>query len=552
MSLCASWYARVSSEQQAQAETIGSQIAALEQQVKQDGVSVPEDLRFIDDGYSGATLIRPALERLRDALAAGLIDRLYVHSPDRLARKYAYQVLLIEECQRAGVEVVFLNHPLGQSPEEQLLLQMQGMIAEYERAKILERSRRGKRHAAQQGAVSVLSGAPYGYRYVSKHEGEGEARYEIEPESATVVQQVFRWVGQQRLTIGEVARRLQQQSIPSPTGKSYWDRSTIWGMLTHPAYKGRAVFGKTKVGPRRSRLRAQRNGGEHPRRAYSTYDTTPEEQTAIAVPALVDEALHTLVQEQLAENRQQARQRARGARYLLQGLVVCGGCGYAYYGKPVSRRSAKGKPKHYTYYRCIGTDAYRFGGQRVCENKPVRTDLLETAVWSEIKALLADPRRVEAEYHRRLATLNELPEQDDIRRLEQQLSQLQKGISRLIDSYVEGVIDKADFEPKVKRLKERANRLQEQQETVRQSVSTQQELKLIVGRLEEFADKVQNNLDQADWETRRALIRALVKRIEIHQEEVNVVFRVEPGTPPLTPEAQSLQHCRGRDYPALR
>ncbi len=110
------------------------------------------------------TLIRPALERLRDLAAIGAIDRLYVHSPDRLARKYAYQVLLLDEFQRCGVEVVFLNHPLGKTPGEDLLLQVQGMVAEFERAKILERSRRGKLHAARQGSVNVLSGAPYGSR----------------------------------------------------------------------------------------------------------------------------------------------------------------------------------------------------------------------------------------------------------------------------------------------------------------------------------------------------------------------------------------------------
>jgi site-specific DNA recombinase len=154
-------------------------------------------------------------------------DGLYVHSPDRLARKYAYQVLLVDEFRRAGVEVVFLNRALGQSPEDDLLLQVQGMIAEYERAKIIERHRRGKRHAAQSGAVNVLSGAPYGYRYVTKYEGGGQARYEIIPDEARVVRQVFAWIGHDRLTIGEVCRRLTQASEVTRTGKTVWDRSVV-------------------------------------------------------------------------------------------------------------------------------------------------------------------------------------------------------------------------------------------------------------------------------------------------------------------------------------
>src|SRR3954447_1426938 len=185
-------YARVSSDQQA-GGTIASQIAALEARVIQEGLRLEPDHRFIDDGYSGATLIRPALERLRDTIAAGAIDRLYVHSPDRLARRYAYQVLLVDEFQRAGVEVVFLNRPLDGTAEDQLLLQVQGMIAEYERAKLLERCRRGKLHAARQGGVNALAGAPFGYRYIRKADGDGVARYDIVLEEARAVRQIFEW-----------------------------------------------------------------------------------------------------------------------------------------------------------------------------------------------------------------------------------------------------------------------------------------------------------------------------------------------------------------------
>jgi site-specific DNA recombinase len=202
----AALYARVSSEQQVSAQTVASQVAALQQRMAADGCRYAEENAFIDEGYSGATLVRPALERLRDGIAAGAIDRLYVHSPDRLARKYAYQVLLIDEFQRAGVEGVFLNRALGETPEDELLLQVQGRVAEYERAKILGRSRRGKRHKAQRGEVSVLSGAPYGYLYVSVQEGGGQAHYEPIAEEARVVRQVFEWVGRERLSIGEVVR----------------------------------------------------------------------------------------------------------------------------------------------------------------------------------------------------------------------------------------------------------------------------------------------------------------------------------------------------------
>ena len=164
-------------------------------------------------------------------------------------------MLLVDELQKHGIEIVFLNRAIGVSPEEDLLLQMQGMFAEYERAKIVERSRRGRRHAAKRGNVSVLSTAPYGYRYVSCAEGDGRAAYEIEDSQAAVVWQMFEWVGCDRLSLGEVTRRLQAQGIKTATGRDCWDRSTVLGMLKNPVYTGLAAFGKTRVGPRRVQLR---------------------------------------------------------------------------------------------------------------------------------------------------------------------------------------------------------------------------------------------------------------------------------------------------------
>src|SRR5437868_9831108 len=168
-------YARVSSDQQAHEGTIDSQLSLLRQRIETDGGVVDEDLVFLDDGVSGSTLVRPGLERLRDQAAAGVIERLYVLAPDRLARRHAHQMVLVDELQACGVELVFVNRPLGATPEDQLLLQVQGVIAEYERAKILERTRRGRLHAARCGRISVLGGAPYGYRYVDKHTGGGVA-----------------------------------------------------------------------------------------------------------------------------------------------------------------------------------------------------------------------------------------------------------------------------------------------------------------------------------------------------------------------------------------
>ena len=541
-------YARVSSKQQAEAGTIESQLAALRDRVEQDGFHLSEEFVFADEGYSGANLVRPALERLRDIAALNGLDRLYVHSPDRLARKYAYQVLLIDEFQRAGVEVIFLNRELGQTPEDELLLQVQGIVAEYERAQILERSRRGKRHAAQTGRVSILSGAPYGYHYVTKEEGGGQARYALVPEEARVVRQVFHWLGVQRVSIGEVCRRLQGAGVPTRTGKATWDRTTVWGMLKNPAYKGTAAFGKTRAGPMRRRLRVQRGAHLQPQRPISTSAVPEEEWIYIPVPAIVDEAVFDAVQMQLEENRKRARQKRRGARYLLQGLVVCAQCQYAYYGKSVSNKAAKGNRRDYAYYRCVGTDAYRFAGERVCDNMQVRTDLLDQVVWQETCALLEEPHRLEQEYESRLQAPSK--EDEDLAAIRAQVVKVRNGVARLIDSYAEGFIEKQEFEPRIKRLRQRLADLENQAQRITDELARQTELHLVISRLQDFAAKVRDGLDEADWLTKRELVRTLVKRVEIGKEGVNVVFRVTPVPFDSSPDRGNLQHCWRSDIAA--
>src|SRR6516165_3893299 len=514
----AALYARVSSEVQQEARTIESQVADLRACIARRGLQLAPELEFVDDGYSGATLIRPALERLRDVAAAGGIDQLYVHCPDRLARNYAHQVLLLEEFLRAGVEVIFLNREVGQTPEDQLLLQVQGMIAEYERAKILERSRRGRLHAARLGKISVLaSNAPYGYRYVSKQEGGGQARYEVVWDQARIVQKLFTWVGEDRLTIREAARRLTQQGVPTRTGKQRWDGSTVWGILQNPAYKGTAAYGKTHRGQRRPRLRPARGQPEQPRRPYSRYDT-PESAISIEVPAIVSEDLFATVAEQLDENRQRQRQRSLGARHLLQGLLVCKQCGYACHGMSVSHSRRDGTRRSYCYYRCGGAESARFGGHKICPNKQVRSDLLEEAVWDDVCAVLTDPQKVEEEYRRRLDGGDRSSRPAVGPSLDKLIRKVRRCIARLIDAYADGLVEKSEFEPRLRDARERLERLQADAKEQADHGAQEQGLRLVVGRLQEFADQVRDGLQKADWHTRRAIIHAVVKRIEVEPE----------------------------------
>ncbi len=259
------------------------------------------------------------MERLRDQAAAGGIDRLYVLCPDRLARSHAHQALLVDEFRRAGVDLVFLDHAHDPTPEGNLLLQVQGVIAEYERAKIQERNRRGTLHAARSGSVSVFGRAPFGYRYIDRRAGGGTARFEIADDQAEVVRRIFLWVVDEGCSLAEIGRRLEDQGVASPSGRPRWLVSTLASMLANPTYAGTAMFGRTRLGPPRQELRRPRRLKDgHIRKSESIYRTEASEQVAIAVPAIIEPGVFEAARARLAENRERKRVGVLGATVLLQ------------------------------------------------------------------------------------------------------------------------------------------------------------------------------------------------------------------------------------------
>src|SRR5256885_405132 len=335
-------YARVSSDRQKENQTITSQTAALKEYAATHGYLVPAEWVFEDDGYSGAHLIRPGLESVRDLAAQGQIEAVLVYSPDRLSRKYAYQVVLGEEFARCGVSFVFLKSPSGETPEDQLLVQFQGMIAEYERAQIAERTRRGKRHKARQGLVNVLGGAPYGYRYIKKSDN-AEAYYGVNETEAEIVRTMFDAYTQQGLSINAIARLLNERQIPTRTAKTRWERSTVWGILRNPAYPGKACYGKTELRPRQRITRPIRQRKGVPSRDSANHERPRQDWIEIPVTPLVSEELFALAQEQLARNKHYAPRRTIEPT-LLQGMLVCQQCGYALY------RCSTRTSKHLLHY----------------------------------------------------------------------------------------------------------------------------------------------------------------------------------------------------------
>jgi len=514
-------YARVSSDTQTRQATIDSQLAELKRRVADAGAVVLPEHLFVDDGYSGTTLLRPALERLRDAVDDGTIGSIYVHSPDRLARNYVRQMILLEELRVKDVTVVFANGALGQTPEEQLLVQVQGVIAEYERTKILERTRRGRIYRARQGSVSALAGAPYGYQYVRKSYLE-PASYQVSLAEARIVRAIFKALVDEHKSMKAIARALNEQGHPTRGGRP-WTRSTVWRIVRNPAYMGHAAFGKRESIERRAPLRLVRGRPAVPRvpRSYRTRPTS--EWITIAVPPIVSKDIFDAAAEQLARNRQMAPRNTREQRYLLQGLLVCARCGYGWCGF-----GSSSKGRSYWYYRCGGTSGEAVGGQ-VCHTRLIRCDLLEEHVWSSIRALLEDPERLLTEWRRRAVSEPSRDQLgfrlDDARR---RVAGHEQTLKRIIDAYEASAIELVELKKRSKNIHALIDRARADADALARTLATDGELRGVVARLEEFAGRVRVGLDRLSWSERQHLIRVLVAKIELDDDGATITYRVDP------------------------
>src|SRR6266849_6399928 len=541
-------YARVSSEQQREENTIASQTASLIEFAKGHNLEVPEEWVFEDEGYSGAILERPGLERVRDLAAEGQIQVVLAYAPDRLSRKYAYQILLIEELARNGVETLFIKAPQGSSAEDQLLVQFQGMIAEYERAQILERSRRGKRHRAHSGEISVMSGAPYGYRYMRKTD-EAPAAYIGHEAEARVVQRVYEMYTMEGLSIGEITRRINAEGIPTRKASARWERSTVWAVLRNSAYRGVACFGKTRASARTRVMRPQRRRGVTTPNMTAGHERPREEWIEIPVPALVTEESFARAQELLHENKIRSRRRTI-APSVVQGLVSCAKCGYAF-----SRTSTQTSARKIHYYKCIGSDSWRKLGGPVCGNGCfVRQELLDQIVWAEVVRLLEDPTLIQQELDRRLTAARSAdPAKKREQSLQRELTQVGKGIERLLNAYQEGLLS-------IEQLRERMPLLRQRQQTLRaelQAIAHQTNDRAAFLRLAEtltaFLARLRSAAETLSVIERQRIVRLLVKDVLVGEDTITIRHSIPiPSGPPQnggsqSPDGQNYLLCKGRD-----
>src|ERR1035438_8687646 len=548
-------YARVSSEQQREANTIASQTASLIEFAQGHDLEVPQEWVFEDDGYSGATLERPGLERVRDLAAEGQIQVVLAYSPHRLSRKYAYQILLIEELARNGVETLFVKAPQGSSAEDQLLVQFQGMISEYERAQILERSRRGKRHRAQSGEVSVMSGAPYGYRYIRKTD-EAPAAYAVIEAEARVVQRIYEMYTVDGLSIGEITRRINAEGIPTRKASARWERSTVWAVLRNSAYRGVACFGKTRTSSRTRVIRPQRRRGVITPSMTAGHERPREEWIEIPVPALVSEDSFARAQELLQENKIRSRRRTIEPS-IVQGLVSCQKCGYAF-----SRTSTRTTARKIHYYKCLGSDGWRKLGGPVCDNgRLVRQDLLDQIVWAEVIRLLEDPTLIQQELDRRLAAARSSdPTKKREQSLQRELAHVGKGIERLLSAYQEALMSIEQLRERMPALRQREQALRAELQAIADQGNDRAAFLRLAETLTAFLARLHGAAGTLSITERQRIVRLVVKDVLIGDDTITIRHSIPvPQGPPQggsQPPNKTVRTkyllCKGSDHCSLR
>jgi site-specific DNA recombinase len=532
-------YARVSTTRQAQAQTIEQQLDRLRAAVAERGWVLDDQHVYRDDGYSGAGLGRPGLDRLRDHAALADLDVVLVTAPDRLARKYVHQVLLIEELAGHGCQVEFLDRPMSQDPHDQLLLQIRGAVAEYERTLIAERMRRGRLAKLRAGTLLPWTRPPFGYRLDAERPRDAAA-VRVEPGEAVLVAQVFDWYLEPGATVYQLARRLTDLGVPTPMGKPCWNVASVRGILRNPAYTGRALTNRTRVTPARRRKSAMLPAGP----GISHAPRPPEDWIEVPVPQIVSEETFAQVQAKLDTNQQGAARNTRH-EYLLRALVSCGACRLSC----AARRSAAG----YCYYLCRGrTDPLRAAQGQRCTARYIPAGQLDELVWADLCALLTDPAHL-ARALNRARSGAWLPQELQARQatIRQALGQLTRQQERLLDAYLAQVIGLDELQRKHQELDRRHDTLLAQQRQLEAAAGQQLELQTVADGIERFCQTVRAGLSTATFTQRRQLAELLIDRVIVTNSEVEIRYVL-----PASPDGPHRPFCQLRkdhlDRPADR
>jgi site-specific DNA recombinase len=394
----------------------------------------------------------------------------------------------------------------------------------------------------------VLGGAPYGYRYIRKTD-EALAAYIVEESEARVVQRIYEMYTVDGLSIGEITRRLNAEGIPTRNRSARWERSVVWAVLRNPAYRGAACFGKTRVSTRTRVMRHQRRCGMTTPYATAGHERPREEWIEIPVPALVSEETFARAQELLQENRIRSRRRTIEPS-VVQGLVSCAKCGYAF-----ARTSTQTSARKIHYYKCIGSDSWRKLGGPVCDNRQfVRQELLDRIVWDEVIRLLEDPTLIRQELDRRLeAARSADPTKKREQSLQRELTQVGKGIERLLNAYQEGLLSIEQLRDRMPLLRQRERAIRTEIQAIVDQTAERAAFLRLAETLTSFLARLRNAADTLSVTERQRIVRLVVKEVLIGENTIVIRHSIPiPSSPPHDDGTQPQDQpnyllCKGRD-----
>ena len=529
-------YVRVSTSHQTQTQTIEQQLERLRAHIASQGWQLAEEHIFRDDGFSGSILSRPGLDGLRDRAASGELDLVLMTAPDRLARKYVHQVLLIEELQQHNCQVEFLDRPMSQDPHDQLLLQIRGAVAEYERTLIAERMRRGRLSKYRAGILLPWTRPPYGYRLHPEHPRDPSG-VRLEPAEGAIVTEIFAEYLQDGAGLIQVAKHLYARGIPSPTGKKRWGLASIRGVLTNPAYTGQVFASRMNYRPAKIRRSATHSIG-HPHQSASL---KPQEEwiPVATIPALVTQEQFNLAQTKLAQNKSFAQRNNKTHPYLLRALVSCGVCQLSC----VARTVAK---VNYGYYVCSGKmRAVHRRREDKCPSRFMPAQQLDELVWQDLCEILMHPESIAHALERAQGGCW-LPQELQARRenLRRACVQIEQQLNRLTEAYLAGIIPLAEYERHRAELEQRMAGLEAQANTLAVQTNRQKELVGLTESITDFCARVQQGLANATFEQKRQLVELLIDRVVVTNDEVEIRYVIPTG-----PNGEHTRFCHLRkDY----
>ncbi len=472
------------------------------------------------------------LDRLRDHAALAVFEQILITAPDRLARKYVHQTLLVEELRDRGCPVLFVDRPMSDDPHDQLVLQVRGAVAEYERQLIIDRMRRGRLTKLRNGQLLPWTRAPYGY-LLDPEQPRDPHRLRIDPVKSAIVQQIFAWYtdAQTPLTLHDIAKRLNTDQIPTSRGGAYWAVSTLGRLIRNPVYMGIAWSDRTHAAPsqqRASRLKPV-GSGQSSRRAPR------EDWIAVPVPAIVREETFEAAQVRLAQNQRWAKRNNTTYSYLLRGLVSCGRCCHS-----CMARTVNGK---YDYYACRERrDAVHAGSMPRCQARAIRTSVLDTLVWEDLCHVLREPALLTHELERARGGAW-LPQVLQERRttVEVALAQVERQQARLLDIYLAAIIEREEFERKRAELAKTQEGLTKQLRQLEAQAQQHVDTAKLAAGIEAFCARVAGTLETLDFAQRRKLVELLIDCVIVGDGTVEIRYVVPTG-----PKGEDVPFCHLR------